>query len=79
MTISLRSVTRDETWGYILIALGVVLLIWKPLNKIGDWLDGQTEQVITSLLFVVIAVYVWIAFFGGPKSKALALFWIVTP
>jgi hypothetical protein len=77
--VNLKSVTRDETWGYILIVLGVVLLIWKPLNKIGDWLDGQTEQMITAFLFVVIGIYVWIAFFGGPKAKALALFWIVTP
>lgn len=76
---NLRSITRDETWGYILVALGIVLLIWKPLNKVDDWLNGQTEQVITVLLFVVIGVYVAIAFFGNSKAKALALFWIVTP
>lgn len=71
--------TRDETWGYILLALGIVLLIWKPLNRVDDWLNGQTETVITTLLFAVILLYVAIAFFGDAKAKALALFWIVTP
>ena len=75
----LSNITRDETWGFVLIVIGIVLLIWKPFNKLSDWVNGQTEQIITVLLFGVIMVYVWIAFFGKPEAKAVALIWIVSP
>lgn len=73
------SITRDETWGWVLIVLGGVLLIWKPFNKLSGWLNGQTETAVTVMLFAVIGIYMWIAFFGKPELKAVALIWIVSP
>lgn len=74
-----KAISKDETWGYVLIVVGVVLLIWKPFNKISGWVNGQTEEAISFMLFAVIMLYLYIVFFGKPTTKALALLWIVSP
>lgn len=70
---------KDEFWGWILIILGVVSVVFKPFNMLNDKIKGEPEKVITVLLILVILVYVVIAWKGSPVFKAAALFWAVTP
>lgn len=71
--------TRDSTWGYVLIFLGVILLAFKPGDKFNSWLNNQGNTAITFGLFMTIAVYLAIAIFAKPAVKAVALAWAVTP
>lgn len=71
--------TRDETWGWVLIALGIILLIWKPGNKFNAWLNGQGNTMVTFLLLMSAVVYILIALFAKPEFKVVALAWAVTP
>jgi len=70
---------KDATWGYILIGVGIILLIWHPVDKLNAWLNDAGETSITVLLFIMILFYTAIAFFGSPTAKAAALVWVVTP
>lgn len=75
----LKNITQDAVWGFVLITLGIIALAWHPFDKFNGWINEQTEQIITIMLFAVILFYVGIAFFGKAETKAIALAWIVTP
>jgi hypothetical protein len=71
---------RDETWGWVLIGLGIVMLVWRPFNRLDDVLRGKPDQVLTAILMAVGLVYIGIGLFAPrPSLKALAVFWAVTP
>jgi hypothetical protein len=72
-------ITKDETWGYVLIAVGIASLIWKPFNRLNSTLKGEPDRILTLLLIGLAVVVAAIAFRGSPSLKALAVFWIVSP
>lgn len=75
----LSNITKDETWGYVLIAVGIASLIWKPFDRLNGALKGEPDRVLTLLLIGLAVVVAAIAFRGSPSLKALAVFWIVSP
>lgn len=73
------NITRDATWGYVLIVLGIILLVYKPGDKFTAWLHGAGETAVTVGLFATIGIYLVIAIFAKPPVKVVALAWAVTP
>lgn len=65
--------------GAFLIVLGAVFLYFKSTDNVRAWISGEGESVVTTGLVVMIAVYCWIAAFGKPEMKALALAWVMVP
>jgi hypothetical protein len=70
---------RDDIWGWVLIALGIASLWWKPFDKLDAMLKGESETVLTMALFIGAIVLVLIALHGDASLKAIAVFWIVSP
>lgn len=75
----LSDIGKDKIWGFVLIALGVISLVYKPFDKLGGKLQGAPDRVLTLLLIGLALVIFGIAVKGPPGVKALAAFWIVTP
>jgi hypothetical protein len=73
------NITKDETWGYVLIAVGIASLIWKPFDRLNGTLKGEPDRVLTLLLIGLAMIVAAIAFRGSPSLKALTVFWIVSP
>ena len=73
------NITKDETWGWILIAAGVVLLLYRPGNRIHDWLTGAPDHFITAGLVITLMIYAVITVKGSPELRAVALAWAITP
>lgn len=72
-------ITKDESWGWLLIAVGVASIVWKPFDKLDGVLKGQTDRVLTFFLVILAIVVIMVALHGSPELKAIAVFWIVSP
>jgi hypothetical protein len=69
----------DRVWGSVLIAIGIASVIFRPFEKVDKALHGETDAILTAILLVLATATVWLAFWGRPAMKALAIVWIVTP
>lgn len=68
---------QDHIYGWCLIALGIVLLIFKPVDKFNVYLSGKSETIVTVLLIIVIVIHVTIVLKGSAVAKRTALLWAV--
>lgn len=75
----IANITQDKFWGFVLIALGVIAITWKPFDKINAHLQGTADRTLTLALFVLAGIVIMIALSDKPSLKALAIFWVVTP
>lgn len=73
------NITKDATWGWVLIVLGVALLLFAPGDKITRWIEGKGDRWITIGLVATMGIYGLIAWRASPEVKAIALAWAVTP
>lgn len=74
-----QTLTEDRFWGYVLIAIGLVSIIYKPFDRLDAALHKTADAALTIMLIGLALVVISIAFFTKPGTKALAIFWIVAP
>lgn len=73
------NITQDKFWGYVLIGLGIAALAFHPFDKVNSVLTGSSDRVLTLACIALGIGVITLGLVGKPATKALAVFWVVTP
>jgi uncharacterized membrane protein YhaH (DUF805 family) len=74
-----REINRDEFWGWVLIALGGIALVYKPFNRVDDYLRGANDRALSMALVILAIALVLVSWRARPLTKAAVLFWMLSP